>query len=905
MSSMIITKAGLDLLGSAYARGESNYWIGYYGLAFVPDKSSDPVKPEMTRLTETGDYIYNIWQGDLINGYATDGAPENAASSLFGLTLYSKGICSNYRYVLDADGNNNLVSWTSSGSSAGENTFNRTPFHIYRGNRYEVDDTTNDTSNVKSEIPVPAPLFYMNEPDKDNYRKPLDPDSFGTSLCTKTGASGYPPYPLNTTCTKYDRVPMVSSDARFYVGDGVAPTNTTTFEENCDNDAYVWMNSTDTRPVDAIDDKDKFYNRQYWKMRSVSNFNRFHGTVSSEGYGVSSVSSCHNMSRATKLFPISYYTVINDNGKTRAETEINDADANEELASAIKFTIDLSLIAKDDNFSFADYDNENLPDEDIVVDENGTNLYATKYNSFKFNRIGIYAVPMTIHRYAQESGGTSCDTQHVQFEIDGDAEPILFAVADIDIFKISDNDGTNGLNKFTLDFILNMEGASSDSAVIRDTAIFYNMYENSAITWYENQLLASAGLSEAVTNLQIELNYLKSQMKESGNGSCCSQDLDLSKYALKNHTHDYLKNLVDGISSTGALRGINTVAEGPDNKVLSLNGLSDKAPSSTWWSYENTDLALYVYSVGYLNYNNAYTSGSTLDTSEAKFTETESITTADLDTLLGKLGIEVFIRDVMRGNLGYQRKNGSNIDVIDSDHVYVWIASSKIAIINKTSGTYSVISGTASDLNAYYPWLRKRNAILIDTLSGDYFVGDNTIVLGEDTMGAGANQLVQGQRAYADKMSHFGILTGMNSMLVNSPYTTLFNGNSSVIRNSDSVLGAGNYSTISNAHNSIVNARSSNLDCTSIESSIINATTVDTTAGISNSIIESGYAKFNGIYRSLVLIGHNTSNRPEFNGVIEDSMVLGSVGGDIDHPIRRSMLLKPILSELEDWELMH
>ena len=551
MSSMIITKKGLQLLGSSTARGETNYWIGYYGLAFVPDKDTDKITPEMTRLTTTGDYIYNIWQGDLINGYATDGDPENAASTLFGLTLYSKGICSNYRYVLDKDGNNNLVSWTSNGSTAGENTFNRTPFHVYPG--VHVNGDGNEESVTASEIPVPAPLFYTNEPGKDTYAQPLSRTAFAGSL---SDGAEVPPYPVNSDIIE-DNVPLVSSDARFYVGENESPDGKdwgTTSNVN----AYGWMNSQDTRREDS------YYNDQYWKMRSVSNFNRFHGTVSSEGYGVSSVSSCHNMSRATKLFPISYYTVINDNGGKKAETGITDSTANEELASAVKFTIDLSLIANDDNFTSAEYDN-NFPDDATDADKQ---LFATKYNSFKFNRIGIYAVPMTVHRFANEEGA-SCDTQHVQFEIDGDAEPILFAVADLDIFKISDNDSAEGLNKFKLDFILNMDGASDNSAVIRDTAIYYNMYENSAITWYQNQLVASSGLSEAVTNLQIELNYLKTQVNEVTGGKCCGQGLDNGKYALKGHTHPFMKNLVDSVDpEKHGVRGIDTRPEGEADQSL-------------------------------------------------------------------------------------------------------------------------------------------------------------------------------------------------------------------------------------------------------------------------------------------------------------------------------------------------
>lgn len=518
MKNMRLTERGARLLGTNHADGTPRYWIGYYALAYVGNRETDSLDMAATsgELTNSGDNIYNIWQGDMLNGYAQANPEDTAAASLFGLTLYDKSIRTNYRYVYDVKTNRNrLVAWKSESTGNGENTLERKGAAIYMG--------TDGTSGSELHGLIPAPLYYGGEPSNETV----------AIITPEPGVN-------------------VTADYRYYVG-------------TRDGDKYGWKESSATQADTTVSDEAL--------LSSISNFNKFHGTVSAEGYGVSSVSSCHNMSKATKLFPISYYNVVNDNGKKVAETQYADnSPARKPLASAIKFSIDLSPVTADTGYTALNYEDGGIV-EDQAADESA--VYESKYISFKFNRIGIYAVPMTVHRYSTDSSTDECNLRKVQFEIDGDAEPILFAVADINDTIISDNPSSDegGVAKFSLEFILNL-GNNEHDAVERRTAVYYDLYERDATTWFKNQLLASASLSEAMTDLSLEVNAIKQQVGGAGK-ECCSQDLDLSRYALKNHTHDYLKNLVDGVDKAGSVRGIYTCEEGDGKDIVSLFGITD------------------------------------------------------------------------------------------------------------------------------------------------------------------------------------------------------------------------------------------------------------------------------------------------------------------------------------------
>jgi len=508
MKNMKLTTKGTEILQSISGDGESRYWIGYYALAYVPDRESDSLDAaaSTSQLTTSAysDRIYNIWQGDMLNGYAQNNPKDTAAASLFGLTMYDRSIRTNYRYVYDSENEcNRLVAWKSIDTGHGENTLKRVGAAVYQGG-YRTDGNT----LVESSIPIPAPLFYKGEPGINQ--------------------------PVNNS------EEPVSSDFRFYVA-------------TRDTSEYGWANSSDTYAGDVVYTPANL-------LQSVSNFNRFHGTVSSEGYGVSSVSSCHNMSMATKLFPISYYQVINDNGKKLAETKYSEnSPAKKPLATGIKFSIDLSPVTADNGYTAIDYD--------AGGDIENASIFESKYTSFRFNRVGIYAVKMTVHHYATDSLADDCNMQKVQFEIDGDSEPVLFAVADINDVIISDNPSSDdhGIAKFTLDFILNID-TDENIALERSTAVYYNLYENDATTWYKNQLLATASISEAVTDMSLELNAIKQKATESK--ECCTQNMD---YAL------YASRPAPVITSGGTGNMVDLVSELSSPQEFSLKSLTDEA----------------------------------------------------------------------------------------------------------------------------------------------------------------------------------------------------------------------------------------------------------------------------------------------------------------------------------------
>ena len=724
MKNMRLTTAGAALLGTTHADGTPRYWIGYYGLAYVSDHENDnlDVAASSGTLTQTGDYIFNIWQGDMLNGYAQTNPEDTAAASLFGLTLYDKSIRTNYRYVYDVNTNRNrLVAWKSESTGNGENTLERKGAAIYMG--------TDPDGTIPSQIPLPAPLYYGGEPSNATV----------------------------ATITPAEETAPVSADYRYYVG-------------TRDGDEYGWKESSATQADTTVSDEAL--------LSSISNFNKFHGTVSAEGYGVSSVSSCHNMSKATKLFPISYYNVVNDNGKKVAETQYADnSPARKALASAIKFSIDLSPVTADTGYTALNYEDGGIV-EDQAADESA--VYESKYISFKFNRIGIYAVPMTVHRYSTDSSTDECNLQKVQFEIDGDVEPILFAVADINDTIISDNPSSDegGVAKFSLEFILNLGNTEFDE-VERRTAVYYDLYERDATTWFKNQLLASASLSEAMTDLSLEVNAIKQQVGGAGK-ECCSQDLDLSRYALKNHTHDYLKNLVDGVDKAGSVRGIYTCEEGDGKDIVSLFGLTQSAPSgalkscilhsiSSWESGTTTTIPdSYVYGEGYLP--------------NGGVPQTDCVSKEQITTILKVMGVNWLITNVVEP--GY--KVPGETAVRDPDNLYIWVSSTEYAKIDVHTGevTFNTFNVGSTDM---YQAIVISDADTEDMFSDGYSVGADSLALGESTAAAGDYSIVQGNLIYSN--SDYATILGSNSVKCdNSPNMTIVGASGFDIKDSDTSI---------------------------------------------------------------------------------------------------------------------
>ena len=176
MNHIILTPRGQEILTTAAnnVSGEGIKWIGYYGLAYVPFPSGadSQFSDSLIREDEHGDYIYNIWQGDLL-GSGFVGGKVNT------LTLYDANLASNYRYVYDEEkGCNRLVTWTTDGDPLGEDSdpsktpkqFIRTGYRIYEG--VKIADEGDEAVESDTGMPVPAPLFYMG--DDSTYSRPLD-----------------------------------------------------------------------------------------------------------------------------------------------------------------------------------------------------------------------------------------------------------------------------------------------------------------------------------------------------------------------------------------------------------------------------------------------------------------------------------------------------------------------------------------------------------------------------------------------------------------------------------------------------------------------------------------------------------------------------------------------------------
>jgi hypothetical protein len=544
MNHIILTPRGQEILTTAAnnVSGEGIKWIGYYGLAYVPFPSGadSQFSDSLIREDEHGDYIYNIWQGDLL-GSGFVGGKVNT------LTLYDANLASNYRYVYDEEkGCNRLVTWTTDGDPLGEDSdpsktpkqFIRTGYRIYEG--VKIADEGDEAVESDTGMPVPAPLFYMG--DDSTYSRPLDASGV-------TGKVGDGPVVKSGDA---QGAPLVTPDMRFY--DGPLSIDDSTFTSLVSSSGTI-------SPFDVVpsgktrgEDLDAESLDQFAKFKSVSNYNKGHGHVSSEGYGMDAQESCHNMSLVTKLFPISTYEVTSDGPATTGETLTDTGSRNR--AKVIKYGIKLNLNDAVTGMQLLNDRYEyKAPDDIEPEDESARELYTNPpMNSLKFNRIGIYAVDATIRHFNKsEAGSAGCLANSYQVEISPDAKPELIAVMLIDECCISE-DSSFGMNSFSTNFILNLENVTESTSVCTNPEVYYNLSENEAVTWYQNQLLASAGLSEAVTSLGVDIAHLKNQYGAGSND--CYAKSDGTEYASKDHTHDYLKNLVDDEGQDGSVRGI-------------------------------------------------------------------------------------------------------------------------------------------------------------------------------------------------------------------------------------------------------------------------------------------------------------------------------------------------------------
>lgn len=497
-----------------------HWWIGWYALAFVPDElqeeAAEKLKPGMTKLTENGDIIYNIFQGDM-NG---DGYQTTKASSKFKSVNYDSNIKKNYRYVLDGNGRNNLVTWVGDKNGLKGAC-------VYKGVEVTASQTENEFETSNSKIPLPAPLLYTGYKAAG---EGWNTTGMGTFLGSGSeGVANFYPVEKVGQLT----VPRVSTDFRNYEGykagldnvlngDAVDYANGLPLSEDLDG----WFPSVYTYTQNEQTDMDEDYNKlclQYWKVLSISNFNKYCAPVNASGLLYDENTGCRNMAKATKYFPISDYSVTSTT-KT----------ADNEYATGIRLKVDLKLNGNaEDGVYFKDGDGD-VTAMNPLATEDELALFNTKQVSFKFNRIGIYAVPMRQYGCSDDSGDMAA-----QYQIDTEAEPVLFAVCEWDS-PVTLSDTGDGLSEFQSDIFIDLSVAAEDSSVIRESAVFYNLYEDDALDWYKNQLVANAAMGEAIINMQIEMGYLRNQ--KSAKQGCCPKQEEIKS---NDKVSTGLRNLVD------------------------------------------------------------------------------------------------------------------------------------------------------------------------------------------------------------------------------------------------------------------------------------------------------------------------------------------------------------------------
>lgn len=557
MNKITLTERGKAILTQNSLQGGEVYWVGYFGLAYVPDQKN--FSPASTRLigdNESGDYIYNLWQGDLVNeGHSIQGdlvgnGYSGVAKTLSKLTLYDRNITSNFRYMYDEENDRNrLVTWVSEQDESSITASSETSSYVRDGYRVYNGVTMGDSHNTddlmsESKLPCPAPLFYAG--GTASYSRPTaNPADFMHSVISNDWPM------LETTSGK---CPFVTPDMRFYGGSWKGGSTGSRWDWIPDSAGkYDTLPAEYTRKTavggDASDGAEGL--DQYAKFISVSNFNKDHGHVSSEGYGVGYQESCHNMSMVTRLFPIANYELTATSDPATTDKNITERGS----AKSIKYVIGLNLKAAYqgvktylDTLNYQKSVTAGVPADELAL------YTSTKPNSFKFNRIGIYAVRTTIRHFYKETDAanhTDCRATHYQMEISPDAKPELFAVMQVDEVCMSE-DGSFGLGNYNTTFVLNLENTPETTGICTNPEVYYNLAENEAITWYQNQLIATAGLSEAVTNLGVNVAYLMNNMGKSDAVACYGGNSE----TVLSESYTGLKNLVDDSFGQGSVRDI-------------------------------------------------------------------------------------------------------------------------------------------------------------------------------------------------------------------------------------------------------------------------------------------------------------------------------------------------------------
>ena len=876
----IITNKGLELLATSSKVSGQYYWLGYYALAYVPniwktaqthlppcppsdihgvgDLPSDPLSYSMTKLTTHGDMIYNVFQGDLVGtGYARGSSDGSAGGNLFGLSQYNQSIKKHYRYVLDKDGHNNLVAWENDTS-----TTNTTQLGLMKGASIYVGTD----GFIDTKMAIPAPIYYLG----DVTGKLSVTDFFpGITDDVNSGASIYVSASYKYGANLDMTFPLVTSDYRGYLDTQNGNADATYAHQTTGSqfDSFEipdavdvgfsetsWFAAESTKVNITSGVRNGTLADAMWKNLSISNYNRFHAPVDSIGHIIQSDLANRNMAKTTKFFPISNYKVINSVTGFTVDNQYR------EVATSLALTIDIDLSPStkgpgydsepnfdfDENpyLTFFDKYDRSTGAESLTQDD----MYNTTHTSFKFNRIGIYAVPLMAAPYTLKKAnslgtvGTECD---VEFQINPDIEPVLFAVVDFDNTVYLSDTG-DGLHRFRGDINLNLDASNEiiqmDSSLVRDTVIFYNMYEDDAQTWYQNQLIATASTQNAIMEFGLELTHLKNRLAEL---ACCPTPNFDDRYALKNHTHaKQLRNLVDATNATdGGLRGIDC---SPDGFIGNMTGVQFNGQ----YMMGIDSVAIGSYSIAQSDFSFVYGVDSVIagGTTDGTMTAQES----------------------SKGNANYSSILGAFSGVIYNS-VYSLLGvgpSSSIKCLNGVGDFNVILAGPGNNI------LQNDSA---------HWSGFNTIISGSSTnIINGQNNFIghgEGGVTFTRTNTCAILATPSTIMTDSSNSANLVAGGLSIINSSDSVVLCGGGGLIQNSHFVFMGAEGG---CTILDSTygaIISGggNTLNTTNysvilnGGGNHIIKSD--------NSLVGGSGNTLNGGSYNFLYGGGLLVGSVDG--------------------------
>ncbi len=540
MQKTVLTDEGYQILNSSRSECNTQYWIGYFGLAYVPENSELPATVHsLTDGAVSGDIIYNVFQGSMTTvqaGTNTQIDTESPAYKLANECMYSGNVLSRFRYVLDKNDNNQLILFADNKDMGDDNPFHPeglVEYKVFRNDKIAASGD-DDTSNVEATpLPLPAPLYFGGDPS--NYSQltgTVDPEGEQVTHDTRSYSSSI--HALN------------QGYAEGSLGlNGSTPANA---------DKYDYVASKGNTYSDVATNTNDAVLEQEWQLQSVSNFNRYHAPTNAEGYRQDAEPSCRNMAKVTKYFPINHYDVINT------------CDSDPNKVATVKYTVlvDVKDIFTDVSKRSTKY--YRIEDDQFI--EAKESDYKV---GFKFNRIGIYAVEATLHAYnTEEDAQQDCVNHHLQMQIVGEAEPKLVAVMELPTAIVLSEDGP--VQQYSFDFTFNF--VKPDTTMINDAIVYYNLYEDDAITWYKNQLIANASTADAVTSLGVQMAYLRQQINQyTGAGTSSCGIVDEDNYASNGSTYPYMKNIVDSIKNgNGAVRGIDTLPEDSQVVVYKRNG---------------------------------------------------------------------------------------------------------------------------------------------------------------------------------------------------------------------------------------------------------------------------------------------------------------------------------------------